>query len=203
MGKAKPIHKALIAFAAAAITIAVAGCSPQEPAAEKPAEQGGGSDSAVQVAWSPDMDCATCHATEGATMEDGSMGACIHVQEAQTTCISCHADEAALADVHKEATATDTMPKKLKATVVDAASCQAAGCHDLSADEMLARTATITDLTDSQGTQVNPHEVMGLTDGHADILCSDCHNMHKAEVNAADTCVSCHHAGVYECNTCH
>ena len=136
-------------------------------------------------------------------MEDAAMGACVHVQEAQVDCITCHADEQKLADVHTDATATDTMPKKLKTTVVDAATCQAPGCHDLSAEEMLALTADIIELTDSQGTMVNPHDVMGRTAGHADILCSDCHNMHKAEVSAADTCVSCHHAGVYECNTCH
>ena len=95
------------------------------------------------------------------------------------------------------------MPKKLKKTSVEAETCQAAGCHDLSKDEMLALTADVTELTDSEGTMVNPHDVIGKTEGHADILCSDCHNMHKAKTNPADTCVSCHHAGVYECNTCH
>lgn len=203
MDKALPVRKAFLVLSAVAIAVVLASCSPQEPAADKPAENGASASEPVQVAWSPNMDCTTCHTAEGATMEDGSMGACIHVQQAQVECSTCHADEASLAGVHEGAAATDTMPKKLKATVVDAKTCQAAGCHDESQDEMLALTAGITDLTDSQGTQVNPHEVMGKTAGHADILCSDCHTMHKAKANAADTCVSCHHAGVYECNTCH
>ena len=33
---------------------------------------------------------------------------------------------------------------------------------DLSAEELGALTADITDLTDSKGTTVNPHEVMGI-----------------------------------------
>ena len=61
-------------------------------------------------------------------------------------------------------------------------------------DKLGALTADITDLTDSKGTTVNPHEVMGLTAGHGDIACSDCHGMHRETV-AADTCVGCHHAG--------
>ena len=72
-----------------------------------------------------------------------------------------------------------------------------------SPEEHVALTAGVTELTDSNGTMVNPHEVMGLTEGHADIVCADCHAMHSAGSTAAETCVSCHHAGVYECNTCH
>lgn len=186
-----------------ALLVFVAGCAPQQGVAEKPSAQRPGAENVVQVAWTPDMDCATCHTDEDATMGDAAMGACIHVQKTQATCVTCHADESGLSKVHEDATATDKMPKKLKATSVDAETCQAAGCHDLSKDEMLALTADVVDLTDSQGTQVNPHDVMGRTEGHAEILCSDCHNMHTSEVKAADTCVACHHQGVYECNTCH
>lgn len=197
------VRKGVIALLVAAFAGAALGCSPQGPSQESAGDRGQNQESAAQVVWSPDMDCTTCHTEEAATMEDGSMGAYVHVQEAQTECSTCHVDSATLSEVHQDATATDAMPKKLKESSVEPATCQAAGCHDVSADDMLALTADVTELTDSQGTQVNPHEVMGLTAGHADILCSDCHSMHKAKANAADTCVSCHHAGVYECNTCH
>lgn len=48
-----------------------------------------------------------------------------------------------------------------------------------------------------------PARGLGPDGGHADIVCADCHAMHSAGSTAAETCVSCHHAGVYECNTCH
>ena len=147
-------------------------------------------------------DCATCHSAEAATTSEASLGAGVHATAAGTDCATCHSDEAALATVHQGADATGAMPQKLRKTTVEAQTCQAAGCHDLSAEELGALTADITDLTDSKGTTVNPHEVMGLTAGHGDIACSDCHGMHRETV-AADTCVGCHHAGVYECNTCH
>lgn len=150
-----------------------------------------------------DVDCGMCHADQQASMEDEALSACTHVQQAQATCTTCHVDEATLSGVHEGATADSTKPKKLKKSDVTPATCQAAGCHDESPEEHVALTAGVTELTDSNGTMVNPHEVMGLTEGHADIVCADCHAMHSAGSTAAETCVSCHHAGVYECNTCH
>ena len=58
-------------------------------------------------------------------------------------------------------------------------------------------------LVDVQGTKANPHEVMTLTAGHKDIVCADCHSEHGPELDEAMVCVSCHHMGTYECNTCH
>lgn len=153
--------------------------------------------------WSLDQDCAVCHTVEGDSLENDKTAACIHVKETEATCGTCHTDEAALADVHDKAKATAKAPKKLKKTVIEAETCLSSDCHDLTTDELAELTAAITDCTDSKGTTVNPHEVMGLTPGHDNITCGNCHKMHAEEIDAATTCVSCHHAGVYECNTCH
>lgn len=180
----------------------VAGCSPQQGTDAKPQQDTGSSDP-IQVAWSADMDCSTCHSTQEATMTNDAMGAAMHVNEAQTSCMTCHTDEKKLATAHEGKTASDPSPKKLKTTSVDIATCQSSGCHDLNTEEMLALTANDTQLIDSKGTQANPHDVIGKTEGHADITCSNCHNMHKEATNPADSCVTCHHTGVYECGTCH
>ena len=179
----------------------IAGCSPQQN--DKTPAQDGAKTEDVQVDWSLSTDCVTCHVAEKATMVEGASGAHAHVQQAQATCATCHVDEAKLAKAHEGKTATDPMPKKLKTTTVDTETCQSSGCHDLTEDEMLALTAGNTGLIDSKGTQVSPHNVIGLTSGHADITCSSCHNMHDEKMDAAALCVTCHHAGVYECNTCH
>ena len=153
------------------------------------------------TAWSIDMDCTVCHTAQAAATTADDTVAGIHVMHEGATCASCHADEAALKQVHANATADRVMPTQLKSTMV---SCQSSGCHDLSKDEMLALTADVTELTDIEGTMVNPHDVIGLTPGHSEITCNSCHVMHDGtEVLAAETCVSCHHAGVYTCNTCH
>lgn len=200
---AKIVAMAVVVLAVGAVC--AAGCSPQssDQTASSNSQGSDASQAATQATWSLDTECTMCHDTESGTMKDGASGASAHVQQAQATCATCHTDEQGLASVHKGKTASDAMPKQLKKTAVEAQTCQASGCHDKTADEMVALTASYTGLVDTKGTQVNPHEVMGLTAGHADITCSNCHNMHEAEVAAADTCVACHHAGVYECNTCH
>lgn len=209
----KGATKGLIVAVTAALCVVCFSCASQ-PSSSQPADANqGGSSGAAPTApadasagsgmWSMDIDCGMCHETQQASTQDSSLRACIHATQAATTCVSCHTDESTLATVHQNATAEGPMPKKLKKTTVDAQACQASGCHDVSADEFKALTADVTDLVDSNGTMVNPHEVMGLTEGHADILCSDCHSEHKPDAGAANTCVSCHHAGVYECNTCH
>ena len=179
----------------------LAACAPQHN--DETGSEGANAESTqVAFTWSYDSTCAQCHEKEDGSMDDAACLAAMHAAEG-TTCATCHTDEQGLASVHEGKTASDAMPKKLKKTAVEAQTCQSSGCHNETADEMTALTAGYTELVDTKGTQVNPHEVMGLTEGHADITCSNCHNMHEAEVAAADTCVSCHHAGVYECNTCH
>ena len=203
--------KCVIVAATAALCLVCFSCAPS-PSAPASSDEPKDSGAAVEDApttpadasmWSMDIDCGVCHQDKQASTEDSSLRACTHATQAGATCITCHSDESTLSTVHQDATAEGPMPKKLKKTTVDAQTCQASGCHDMSADEFKALTADVTELVDSNGTMVNPHEVMGLTAGHADIKCSDCHSEHKADAGAATTCISCHHAGVYECNTCH
>ena len=199
----------LVTAVACVLVVALAGCAAQSPQSANSADadaNASSSDAANESAasnsmWSMEIDCAVCHVEQGASMEDSATLACEHAQVADSTCITCHNDEALLAEVHKDASADKTMPKKLKKTAVTAETCQGSGCHDVG--NHVEVTADITEFTDTNGTTVNPHEVMGLTPGHADITCSDCHNVHDAPIDPTNTCVSCHHAGVYECGTCH
>lgn len=201
----KNMAKLTMALAVAMAVIIAAGCSSQPAKSAEQANEAAPQQAAEEVSqatWTPDSDCASCHADESASTTDASMGASIHTQGTQATCITCHADESALGEAHKSMT-SGTAPKKLSETCVGPEGCKAAGCHDLSDEEMAALTQDVTELTDSKNTRVNPHEVMGLTEGHAEIVCTDCHRMHKEDISPAETCISCHHAGVYECNTCH
>ena len=201
----KNMAKHTIALAVAMAVIITVCCSSQPAKSTESANDAApqqAAEESAQVTWTPDSDCASCHADESASTTDASMGAGIHAQSAQTTCTACHTDESNLAEAHKNMPSGAT-PKKLNKTCVSPEGCKASGCHDLSNEEMAALTQEVTELTDSKGTQVNPHEVMGLTEGHAEIVCTDCHRMHKENIGPAETCISCHHAGVYECNTCH
>ncbi len=207
MSKAFHKHKGLIVTAFACTLVLGAACAGCAPKTAAPADNGGNDAAAqeeVSITWSPTMDCAVCHETQNATMTDGVHDASVHLTESpEITCVSCHTDEAGLSKAHEGKSATDTMPKELKKTKIDPAGCQASGCHDLSSDEMLALTADYTALVDSKGTMVNPHDVLNKTEGHSELDCSSCHSMHGEEIAAEVTCVSCHHSGVYECNTCH
>lgn len=196
--------KAILATAITAglVCFAIVGCAPKA----EPQEQGEPEkqeEQAVESFWTIDMECGTCHSDKKASTEDSACIAYAHATEAQATCITCHNDEAALSEVHVGATATGPMPTKLKSTTVEVATCQSAGCHDQSAADFSALTAHINTLVDVNGTKANPHDVMTLTGGHKDIVCSDCHSEHGAKLDEAMVCVSCHHMGTYECNTCH
>lgn len=177
---------------------ALVACAPQQaaPSAQEPQEQEAAS---ITVSWTPESDCATCHQTQGSTMEaipcslEGGEG---------SACVQCHTDEATLSQVHDGVTSEDRMPKRLKQTVVSAEACQA--CHP-GLDELAAKTADSTVLTDSNGTVVNPHDLPD-NERHQEIVCGDCHSMHESggvQASAPKACTTCHHAGVYECGTCH
>lgn len=192
----KKQHGILLAVAlAATATLALAGCQPQANEGGASAAENPGN--AAQVAWVPESDCATCHAGEASSFSDANVPASNHAEN----CMSCHSDEAKLADVHKD-TAGKQPPKKLKKTEVGDETCLS--CH--SYDELAAKTADLAILTDENGTTVNPHEAPGLTPGHEDMACSDCHSLHSEEspeTKAPEVCLSCHHDNVYECGTCH
>lgn len=191
----KKIHCAGIAVAAV-LALGCLGCQPQSPeaAAPSPAEDDNAT-TAVEVAWTPETDCATCHNVEESQKT---------THHANMTCSNCHSDEEALATVHAEVTSSDKMPKKLKATEVSEETCS--GCHD-SYEELAATTADSTVLTDKNGTTVNPHAFkdLGVQD-HEDLNCADCHAEHSGKEiteEAMNTCTGCHHQDVFECGTCH
>ena len=107
-----------------------------------------------------------------------------------------------LAKQHEGASSDDRMPSRLKQTTVEASVCLS--CHDQ--DEIAAESSSCTALSDAQGTTVNPHE-LPETDTHGQIACTDCHSMHEEQTDlqgdAKAYCMSCHHADVFECYTCH
>lgn len=201
---------ACAAFAVGLMACALAGCAPSagpdaDVAGQKgtASEQAAGGEAAQAAggeadAWSPETDCAPCHASAG---EQGCLAA-EHLDAYGLTCGSCHADTEKLAQVHEGVTEQSTPPKRLKKTAVDAAAC--ATCHDAGA--LKDATADSVVLTDSEGTTVNPHD-LPPTDTHAQTTCVSCHTMHSTKANvekdAPKVCESCHHEGVYQCGTCH
>ena len=77
-------------------------------------------------------------------------------------------------------------------------------CH--ATEDLVAATAECTALTDNNGTVVNPHDLPAVAD-HEGLACSSCHKKHDIgtgiDKTAQRSCVSCHHAYVYDCFTCH
>lgn len=178
--------------------MALAACAPQQAAVNTQDSQQGAA-TPIAVSWSPESDCAVCHDTQGSSMESIP---CAAAQNSEVTCSSCHTDEAALGKVHDGVTSEDKMPKRLKQTAVSAEACEA--CHG-GVDALAPKTAESTVLTDSKGTVVNPHDLPD-NERHQTIVCGDCHAMHESgnvQETAPKACTSCHHAGVYECGTCH
>lgn len=181
--------------------IALAGCAPSgntESAQDKT-----GSETVDQTqtlaAWSPDSDCATCHAKEASSAKEAGCLAQAHT-ELGYPCADCHDDEQGLTKAHGES-ASGAPASKLKATEVDDEACLA--CHESRA--AIAEKTTDVALSDDRGTTVNPHELAPSPD-HEAIACVDCHASHQALPaleEAQGTCASCHHAGVFECGTCH
>ncbi|WP_139652409.1 cytochrome c3 family protein [Raoultibacter phocaeensis] len=180
---------------------AVVGCAPHAPNAVKTENVSENPVSAVAFTWSPDSDCAMCHAIESESMQDSAYPAALHEQEA-ADCPTCHADDSKLSVAHEGVLPDSEMPQRLKSTAVPEQLCL--DCHDDVA--VLAQaTEDRAALIDSEGTVVNPHELSESED-HEGVSCSDCHKMHSSdpvEEIAIGACLSCHHEGVFECYTCH
>ncbi|MEG0374585.1 MAG: cytochrome c3 family protein [Raoultibacter sp.] len=203
--KSKAAMLIAIASVCAILTCGLAACG--QPHAPESATDGNSktADSAMnEVAWSPEIDCLTCHETQAASIEDAGCPASLH---ADSACLDCHADEESLATVHKAKAGSDPSKlKTLKSTTIDEKVC--VDCHG-SWEELAAKTANVTVLTDSDGKTVNPHEVLTTSNTagqHDDITCVDCHKMHSDEsidITAPRSCQTCHHMDVYECGTCH
>ena len=89
-------------------------------------------------------------------------------------------------------------------TVAEEVSDDCLSCHN--ADDVREQTEGVTVLVDNNGTEVNPHNLpAGRSHAFADD-CTACHDGHTIEgtlERAEEQCVSCHHADVFECYTCH
>ena len=176
--------------------------------------------------WSMDLDCALCHQKEaeglapaeadkaegaeaapagsgadgkGAGAAQVSAYAAMHAQTLGLECVACHSDEKGLAEGHKNLN-SGKEARRLKKSKVGSEACTT--CHK--AEDLAEKTAEYQGLTDKNGTVVNPHDLPQV-ESHQSIACTDCHQAHSGkqiDLTAATTCNSCHHAGVYECNTC-
>ncbi len=164
---------------------------------------GGSADAAANVGdtFSMDADCAACHAGSAERMADEGFTGELHKD---LTCITCHSDEAQLTEAHAEHYSAKQASRvvTLVNTTVDPNICFT--CHG-DQETIAQATADVTDLTDKNGTTINPHELPAV-DEHGAITCGSCHKMHddKTAVEASqNTCLNCHHDNVYECGTCH
>lgn len=170
------------------------------------ASSGDGGSTAAQTSkpgadfvWTMDSDCGSCHTGEH---ESAANAADTYSKHSGTPCVTCHTDDGGkLSKAHEDA-ATAKLPKKLKATTVSPEACLS--CHSQS--DLAASTSSSKVLTDKKGTVVNPHAIPATATHTANVTCVNCHSMHsdkpRAEA-ATEECASCHHAGVYECGTCH
>ena len=137
---------------------------------------------------------------EGDSFSDSACAASNH---AALTCTTCHSDVDGLASAHDGVAYGDKGAKRLKTTDVAESTCQAEACHG-SYETLAEQTSSSTLLTDSNGTVVNPHDLPENAD-HETVTCGSCHDMHASDdaETAQKACISCHHMGIYECNTCH
>lgn len=128
--------------------------------------------------------------------------AAMHYQSLGVECLTCHENNRRLAAAHKKMD-SGKVADHLKRTSVGNEVCLT--CHDQGS--LAEATKDVKVLTDSRGTTVNPHDLPDVED-HAEIACVSCHIVHNDEdapiaQSAQELCESCHHAGVYECGTCH
>lgn len=185
-------------FVAALMLALSVGCAPQQAAPRAESSADDNAEQAVEVAFSMDGNCETCHAAEAASAEDA---ACIASLHADMDCVVCHDDADKMQDAHAKATMEKAKKARLSKTTIDSSAC--ISCHAL--EELSSATTDVTTLTDENGTMVNPHDLPAT---HLDdyITCVDCHSMHEeasTDENAVAMCKGCHHKDVYECNTCH
>ncbi|WP_139652910.1 cytochrome c3 family protein [Raoultibacter phocaeensis] len=180
----------------------IAGCSPQPSETAKPnAADAERETTSLEFTWSDASDCSTCHENAIASFDDTACTASSHADQ-KADCFSCHADTEGLSEAHKKVTLDSTKKKAtLKKTSIANDAC--ISCHDKR--ELADTTVQCTVLTDKNGLVINPHALPEHED-HESITCSSCHKIHAADGPdeiAPKVCRNCHHADVYECNTCH
>jgi hypothetical protein len=181
--------------------IGLAACAPREaPSVQEPEAE-----LVVEVNWTPDTECAACHATES---ESFANAACLAAKHADLECSGCHEDQTALTGVHQGVTTAVAKPKALQVSSVQEGTCLTSGCHAAdSLDGLVALTQGSAVLIDERGNAVNPHEMPSSTPKHLaeSMTCTDCHTVHGEEGYEAAKiyCYNCHHHKVFECGTCH
>ena len=154
----------------------------------------GTADGAKADAEMTDEELGSAHTTEVAAY------ARTHVQDFKFECATCHIESEGLEKGHKKLN-SGKEATRLKKSEVDASICLT--CHQ--PEKLVEATADYTGLTDTKGTTVNPHELPKVGN-HETIQCFNCHQVHSEKAiteTAIAACNSCHHAGVFECNTCH
>ena len=108
-----------------------------------------------------------------------------------------------LSAAHADVKFGDKPASKPTMVTVDPATCES--CHG-TLEDMAAKTADSTALTDDKGTTVNPHErPAGEKHEENPATCTDCHNNHSKDLpkDSMRYCAQCHHRGTFECGTCH
>lgn len=182
----------------------ITGCVPKTVDSESRGDEGITADASdMAIDWSPESNCASCHSSEAGSLSNAATAAGIHSAQ-RLNCISCHTDaDGTLMKVHEKVEAGQTTAKSLRRTAVASETCTVSGCHD---DPALRVKATdgLDAFQDSNGLVVNPHELPD-TKEHTSINCSNCHSGHAPmqDDKLMLACTSCHHAGVFECGTCH
>ena len=202
----KIVLASAVAGVIALMSLGTVGCAPKtadlsETGSGSQAEADENAAMTGDFAFSADADCTTCHSTEGDSLGDATMPASNHATQ---ECTTCHSDIDSLATAHDGVQFGDKAPKRLKKTTIDTTACFSSGCHG-SQEDLAAKTEACAILTDANGTVVNPHALPG-GESHDSIHCTDCHEAHSGRTideTGMGTCISCHHAGVFECNTCH
>ena len=144
----------------------------------------------VHFVWAANKDCSTCHVLETRSMTRTSLLAYQHA-EAEENCLSCH-DVSDLTITHKNVSKETAVRVPVKK--YSQAFCFK--CHG-SYEDLIQSTKDSKVCTDSKGNVANPHDThLGQSD------CYNCHRMHRMS-SGVKYCYTCHHAGVFECGTCH
>ena len=203
----------VLALTAAMWTLA--GCAPKAET-DAPAESGqkaegsgSGSGSAASamdgqpVNWTMESDCSMCHTSEAESATDAACPQATAHEAEGVACAQCHTDEGELSTAHADVKFGDKPASKPTMVTVDPATCES--CHG-TLEDMAAKTADSTALTDDKGTTVNPHErPAGEKHEENPATCTDCHNNHSKNLpkDSMRYCAQCHHRGTFECGTCH
>lgn len=148
-------------------------------------------------AWEPDLACAPCHSLEART---AAASACTDFSDAPSRCMACHDAAAELASAHAGIRSA-TPAVELASTAVEESACT--NCHDEAS--LPDRTSGSVALVDSDQATMNPH-ALPENKGHAKIGCTDCHTAHEGSdvlERASAVCETCHHADIYDCESCH